>query len=148
MHEKDNERETLLVKAVATAERPDTDEESSHSSWISQILDRFTTFCGGGQLDTGDDLDPPSIEGYTLPPIKERAVIGFDDFNDLKDRDIAFMKHLFPIVEGYSVLAFVLVRDEHTANRLPKLNGWGRIAPLEEMCKDISKGVGEKIPAI
>ena len=145
VYEKDHGWETLLVKAVAAAERQDTKEEPSRSSWISQVLDRFTTRCGA-QLDPHDDFDPPSIEGYTLPPIKERAVIVFDDFNDVENGDIVFMKHLFPIVEGYGVLAFVLVRDEHTANRLIRLNGWGRIAPLEGMCKDISKGSGEKIP--
>lgn len=146
VYEKDNEWETLLVKAVAEAERKNTEEEPNRSSWISQVLDRFTKICGGGESDPDDDFDPPSIEGYTLPPIKERAVIVFDDFNQVEKGDIAFMKHLFPIVEGYGVLAFVLVRDEHTANRLLSLNGWGRIAPLEGMCRDISEGRGEKIP--
>jgi len=146
VYKKDNEWETLLVKAVAAAERPVADEEPRHSSWISQVLERFRTLCDGRQLDHDDDFDPPSIERYALPPINKRAVIVFDDFNDVENEDIEFMRHLFPIVEGYGVLAFVLVRDEHTANRLLRLNGWGRIAPLEGICKDISKGSGEKIP--
>ena len=54
---------------------------------------------------------------------------------------------MFPIVEGRGVLAFVLVRDERTANRLIELNGWGRISPLEGICEDVSSAEdkGKKI---
>jgi hypothetical protein len=40
-----------------------------------------------------------------------------------------------------------LVRDEGTANLLLRLNGWGRISPLEGICEDVSDaGAKEEIP--
>ena len=49
-------------------------------------------------------------------------------------------------MEGHGILAFVLVSDEHTANRLLEVNGWGRMAPLEGICNDVSEVEGGKIP--
>lgn len=71
----------------------------------------------------------------------------FDDFNDVEEEDIEFMKHLYPIVKAKGVLLFVLVRDEVTANQLLKLNGWGRIAPLVGSCRNTSApGSKERTP--
>lgn len=144
VYEKVDEWETLLVEAVAAAQNPDSCA-SSQSSWIDQILERFTSTCGGTEALI-DDSDVPSIAGFSLPPLNKRAMIVLDDFNDVEDEDITFMRHFFPIVEGHGILAFVLVRDEHTANRLLRLNGWGRIAPLEGICNDVSEVEGEEIP--
>jgi hypothetical protein len=150
VYENDSKWETLLVEAVAAAKSPD--ELDGSPSWTDRLFDGIlsTGMCGGGggtSTPSGDDAQ--TIEGLDLSPLKsgKRALLVFDDFNDVQDDNILFMKHLFPIVEGQGVLAFVLVRDEGTANRLLALNGWGRISPLEGICKDISKAHDkEKIP--
>jgi len=54
----------------------------------------------------------------------------FDDFNDVGADGIKFLKSLYPTEKAKGVLLFVLVRDEDTANRLFKLNNWGRSVPL------------------
>lgn len=147
VYENDSKWKTLLVEAVAAAKVLDHARPSP--SWIDRLFDGVLSMRGGGRPPGDDEPDVPTIEGLDMSPLisGKRALLVFDDFNDVQDMDILFMKHLFPIVEGQGVLAFVLVRDESTVNRLLALNGWGRISPLEGICKDVSKADDkEKIP--
>lgn len=147
VYEKDSTWETLLVKAVAAAKRPDV--VNPPPSWTDRLMDGILSMFSGVETPGYDESDAPTIQGLSLSPLKsgKRALIVFDDFNDVQDDDILFMNHLFPIVKGQGVLAFVLVRDEGTANRLLGLNGWGRISPLEGICEDVSDAdAKEKIP--
>jgi hypothetical protein len=147
VYEKDFTWITLLVKAVAAAKRPDV---FNPPSWMDRLIDGVLSMCTGTITASGvDDSDPPAIHGLDLSPLRtqKRAILVFDDFNDVQNDDILFMKHLFPIVKGHGVLAFVLGRDGGTANRLLGLNGWGRISPLEGICEDVSDvDANEKIP--
>mmetsp|Transcript_9019 Transcript_9019/g.24994 ORF Transcript_9019/g.24994 Transcript_9019/m.24994 type:complete len:310 (-) Transcript_9019:397-1326(-) len=145
VYENDSTWKTLLVSAVAAAKRPDN---VSRPSWVHRVMDGVLSVCTGTTSGV-DDSDPPAIHGLDLSPLTthKRAIIVFDDFNSVQKEDILFMEHLFPIVEARGVLAFVLVRDECTANRLLELNGWGRISPLEGICEDVSDAKDkEKIP--
>jgi hypothetical protein len=151
VYENDSTWETLLVKAVAAAKLPD--DAMAKPAWTDRLLERLLSTCVGTKTSESspgnEDQEAPTIQGLSLSPLKakKRAIIIFDDFNDVRDEDILFMRHLFPIIKGHGVLAFVLVRDERTANQLLALNGWGRISPLEGICKDVgNEDAGEKIP--
>lgn len=148
VYEKDYAWETLLVKAAAAAKLPD--HAKPLPSWTDRLINGILSIWSGVEASGNYESDAPAIEGLDLSPLTsgKRALLVFDDFNDVLDDDIIlFMNHLFPIVKGQGVLAFVLVRDEGTANRLLRLNGWGRISPLKGICEDASDTHDkEKIP--
>mmetsp|Transcript_7562 Transcript_7562/g.20975 ORF Transcript_7562/g.20975 Transcript_7562/m.20975 type:complete len:166 (-) Transcript_7562:1214-1711(-) len=101
------------------------------------------SICG---VDNGEDSSDalPTIAGLDLSFLQKKPIMILDDFNDVGEDDIKFMKSLYPIVEAKGVLLFVLVRDVDTANRLIKLNNWGRIVPLPAICRDISRPEDEE----
>jgi hypothetical protein len=70
-------------------------------------------------LGQGDDSpgNLPTIKDVDFSVLKRRPIVIFDDFNDVGEDDIKFIKSLYPIVQAKRVLLFVLVRDEFTANR-------------------------------
>lgn len=132
VYEKNSDWETLLVAAVAAATSPKALETDS---WIDRLMQFSLSICGGD--DSSDAI--PTIEGLDLSFLQKKSIMIFDDFNDVGEEDIKFMKSLYPIVKAKGVLLFVLVRDEDTANRLIKLNNWGRIAPLPGICRNVSR---------
>jgi hypothetical protein len=96
VYENDSTWETLLVKAVAAAKRPD--DVNLPPAWTDRLMDSILSMCSGIETPGDDESDPPTIEGLSLSPLntRKRALIVFDDFNDVQDEDILFMKHLFP----------------------------------------------------
>ena len=133
--------ETFLVTAVSEATMT-----RETQSWADRLMDGLLTMCSGFGTVEEDDV-VPTIDGLDLTLLPRTPVIVFDDFNNIKEEDIWFMKHLYPIVKAREVLLFVLVRDKATANSLVRLNGWGRIAPLARICRDVSlSGDEEKKP--
>ena len=143
VYEETSEWERLLVDAVAAATSPE--QGMSKDSWIDRLMDKSISLCGGNVDEVPEVI--PSLPGLDLSFLRKNSIMVFDDFNSVGEDDIKFMKSLYPIVEAKGVLLFVLVRDEHTANQLLRLNNWGRIFPLPAICEDVS-GVGgkEKIP--
>jgi hypothetical protein len=110
---------------------------------MESMIERLLTMCGAGGVasmtsDNLNDLGPPSIEGLSLEKLtkRQRGILILDDFNNVHNDDILFIKHLFPIVYVRGVVTFVLVRDTTTADSLLNLNAWGRIAPLSGICID------------
>jgi hypothetical protein len=151
VYENDSDWEELLVTAVAAATSPEALETESWTwTWTDRLMEGFLSICSGDQAierDSSDTVPLPTIAGLDLSLQRKRPIIVFDDFNDVKEEDIRFMKHLYPIVKAKGVLLFVLVRDEATANQLLKLNGWGRIAPLVGSCRNTSApGAKERTP--
>mmetsp|Transcript_44668 Transcript_44668/g.50577 ORF Transcript_44668/g.50577 Transcript_44668/m.50577 type:complete len:319 (-) Transcript_44668:2031-2987(-) len=146
VYENNSDWETLLVVAVAAAISPA--KASEIDSWIDRLMHISLSICGcggGGDEDASDVI--PTIPGMDLSFLRKKPIMVFDDFNDVGEDDIKFMKSLYPIVKAKEVLLFVMVRDEDTANRLLKLNNWGRIAPLPGICRNISRPEDkEKIP--
>jgi hypothetical protein len=110
----------------------------------------FLSTCSGDQAierDSSGTAPLPTIAGVDLSLPRKRPIIVFDDFDDVKEKDIIFMKHLYPIVKAKGVLLFVLVRDEATANQLIKLNRWERIALLVGSYRNTSApGAKERTP--
>ena len=107
VHEKDVTWKTLAAKAVAAAKPPD-DAKPPPLPWSNHLLDRLLHMCGGGAgMALGDDDDQvaPTIEKFDVSSLKsgKRALIAFDDFNNVTDDNILFVKHLFPIVGPRSV---------------------------------------------
>ncbi len=143
VYETNADWEELLVSAVSAAVSPEELRETP--SWADSFIDGFLSwFSGVGPVE---DEAVPTIDGLDVTPLKETPTIVFDDFNDVKEEDIVFMKHIYPIVKAMDVLLFVLVRDKATADSLVRLNGWGRIAPLARICRDVScPGDEEKKP--
>lgn len=143
VYETNSNWEKLMVTAVSAASSPE--ELGEIPSWTDRFMDGLLSVCSG--VGPVEDEVVPTIDGIDTTLIQRKPIIVFDDFNDVKDEDIVFMKHLYPIVKAKHVLLFVMVRDKDTANRLVRLNGWGRIAPLEGICRDVSRpGDEEKIP--
>lgn len=144
IYESSSDWEELLVKAVAAAASPK--ELRGSPSWIGTFMDGvLSMFSGDGPVE--DDAVVPAVDGLDTTSLKQTPTIVFDDFNDVKEEDIIFMKHLYPIVKANDVLLFVMVRDKATANKLLRLNGWGRIAPLKRICRDVSTSTDdEKTP--
>ena len=73
-----------------------------------------------------------------------------DDFDNVSEDDIEFMRSLYRIADGAGVLVFVLVSDVGTADKLLTLNGWFRLAPLKDICTDLEGlplGVDGKVPS-
>ena len=75
-------------------------------------------------------------EDLTLPtefdePLPKRPIIVFDDFDEVSQEDLNFMKIVFSKADDYEVLVFVLTADSTAANKLCKLNHWRRIGPME-----------------
>ena len=138
--------EELLVAAVSAAASP----KEYRQSWTDRFMDGFLSMCnvdGAVEEEESSTQVVPSITAKDLTLIQRTPIIVFDDFNDVKEEDFVFMKHLYPIVKARDVLLFVLVRDKATANMLLQLNGWGRIAPLAGICRDVSSpGDEEKSP--
>ena len=144
VYEKNSDWETLLVEAVAATISPK--EALEKDSWIKRLMQISLSICGADIVEHSPDA-PPMIAGLDLSFLQEKPILVFDDFNDVGEEDIKFMKSLYPIVKAKGVLLFVLVRDVNTANRLLKLNNWGRIAPLPAICRSISRPEDkEKIP--
>mmetsp|Transcript_33349 Transcript_33349/g.37280 ORF Transcript_33349/g.37280 Transcript_33349/m.37280 type:complete len:316 (-) Transcript_33349:1051-1998(-) len=142
VYEKNSEWGTLLVAAVAAATSPTKEPES----WIDRLMQISLSICG---VDYGEDSsdEVPTIAGLDPSFLQEKPIMIFDDFTDVGEEDIKFMKSLYPIVKAKGVLLFVLVRDEDTANRLIKLNNWGRILPLPAICRNVSRPEDkQKIP--
>ena len=143
IYESNSDWEELLVTAVAAATSPE--EISKMRSWTDTFMDGLLSMCSG--VGQAEDEVVPAIDGLDASSLKKTRTIVFDDFNDVKEEDIVFMKHLYPIVKAKDVLLFVMVRDKSTANKLLRLNGWGRIAPLAPICRDVgSPGDEEKTP--
>lgn len=144
VYESDSAWKILLAKAVSAAEKRNSVQKQS--TWTDRLLKKMTSACGAeSSLDS--DWDAPTAQGVVLPNrLKQRGILVFDDFNDVHDQDIQFMKSFFPILDELGVLAFVLVRDKVTADRLISLNGWGRISPLEGICSDSSGASNKRIP--
>ena len=134
------------MTAVSAAMSPKELRETQ--SWTDRFMDGFLSMCSGDGAVEGESTPVvPTITGLDLTMLQRTPIIVFDDFNDVKEEDIVFMKHKYPIVKARNVLLFVLVRDKATANSLLQLNGWGRIAPLAGICRDVSSpGDEEKSP--
>ena len=64
-------------------------------------------------------------------PLPKRPIIVFDDFDEVLQEDINFMKVIFLKADDYDILVIVLTADALTANKLCKLNHWRRVAPME-----------------
>ena len=86
----------------------------------------FSLTCGEGEEIIDLPL-PIEFDG----PLPRRPVIVFDDFDEVSQEDINFMKIVFSKADDYDVLVIVLTADAPTANKLCKLNHWRRIAPME-----------------
>jgi hypothetical protein len=141
VYETNADWEKLLVTAVSAAASPE--ELRKATSWTDSFMDFLLSMCSGvGPVE--DDEDVPTVDGLDLTLLKKTPIIVFDDFNNVKEKDIVFMEHLYPTVKAKKVLLFVLVRDKATANRLLRLNGWGRIAPLPQICRDIRSHEGQE----
>lgn len=148
IYESNADWEELLVTAVSAATSPSDLRETQ--SWTDRFMDGFLSMCSrDGAVEEEESSTPvvPAFTGLDLTLLQRTPIIVFDDFNDVKEEDIVFMKHIYPIVKAWDVLLFVLVRDKATANSLLQLNGWGRIAPLAGICRDVSSpGDEEKSP--
>ena len=123
MYENGSNSKTLLVESVAAAKLPY--HATPLLSWTDCLFYGILLMCSGGTLFEDNETDTPTIEELHLASLKpgKRALIVFDDFNNVQGDDILFIKHLFSIVKCQGVLAFLLVQDKGTANCLLKLNG-------------------------
>lgn len=141
VYENSSNWQQLLVEAVAGAVSPE-----EPVSWIDRLMDYSVSVCGSVDEDASND--PPEVEGLDLSFLRKKPVVIFDDFNNVAEDDInLFMRSLYPIFMDNEVLAFVMVRDDRTANELLSLNNWGRIGPLPNLCEDISDPTAkERVP--
>jgi hypothetical protein len=135
---------SLLVSSVAAAASPPK-APTGLTRWTHDLMDGLLSMCGGTEAETGVVPSPPTIDGLDLTNVQNTPIIVFDDFSNVKDDDILFMRELFPIVFAHKVLMFVMVHDEATANKLSGLNGWRRIAPLMDICRPIPSQDGKTI---
>jgi hypothetical protein len=126
VYENDSDWEELLVKAVSAGTSPEALETAS---WPDRLMNCFLSICSGDEAIERDSSDTvPTIAGLDLSLVRKRPIIVFDDFNDVEEEDIRFMKHLYPIVKAKGVLLFVLVRDEATANQLIKAFAFRKVS--------------------
>lgn len=154
----------ILIEAVASIEKKVVDIHSGEnadkkqSSWWDNMVDKVTSLCAPdhsvtatGSLEGPEEPLQIDVDDESLRKLKKRkkGILILDDFNDVKDKDIDFMRSFFPVAHGADILVFVLVRDTTTADKLLKVNGWYRLFPLRGLCldsQDLPTGVDGKEP--
>jgi hypothetical protein len=123
-----------FVNALGSKPVAQQEEDDNDNRWWNQLASKLTHIFaeyGGAPSIIDDDL---TFDGDGDPSNEDAAVLIFDDFNFLDPKGVneAFAREVYRMSYNLNLMVFFVTHNEHVANVLCNLNGWGRIKPLPD----------------